>query len=726
MEAVETKVVISLDASFFEKKIESLQASVVKFEKLLAKAGDTDFGKKLAKIIPGLKSQIDALASSAERTTQANNKLASSEERLSKTTAQANFALINTGRVIQDIPFGMYAIANNIEPLVTSFAYLSKATKDSGGAFSALIGSLKGTGGLILLASLASVAMTVFGDRIFKTGGQADESKKKIDDLSKSLKGIENIKLDAFAENQGDITKANALIDILNNTNKSYAERKRALEKLKEINKDYFGDLTVESASYQTLKQRVDELSKSLISQAVIKGYQDEITTLTKLQNEYQRKYDSQLRDIRQQEELAKIEKDRQKLLKGFSAVAAGTSPLTFGVDDRSEKLDKLRKVASATNTDLEKTSFSIVDLNNKIQNEVENLIKLPTYGGEDSSKKIKTAKDLILELYKIRLEGNEKIAALEAKNADDELTRINELNYKKLLENRKYYQDRINDINSSEDWTDKEKKKIVDLYEYFENLSNTKIQLNADIELSEASFSNAAIKIESKGTELAKRLTKGYEAGLLPLKVPKIEDIPQFGDNPAGDPKLYEDYIKKENKAIEILKKARLSLSDIKGFKLFGDQEENAKAVDKFLENFKRIEPQIKRTSEAIANTLTPVFEQFFQSLIDGSKKPFEALKQSIKSLIVQLSALIVKALITKAVTAFLGPAGAGAAAAGKGFLQGFSDVFGGMGVAGPINTGTILGSAVPVNQSLVAEVRGSSLAFILNKNSNSKGRLG
>ena len=53
---------------------------------------------------------------------QSMAKAGGSVQTFTKATGQANTALVNFGRVVQDAPFGLIGIANNIDPLVASFA----------------------------------------------------------------------------------------------------------------------------------------------------------------------------------------------------------------------------------------------------------------------------------------------------------------------------------------------------------------------------------------------------------------------------------------------------------------------------------------------------------------------------------------------------------------------------------------------------------------------------
>ena len=91
-------------------------------------------------------------------------------KRIVPASNSANLALINTGRVVQDLPFGFLGIANNLNPLLESFQRLKAETGSTGAALQGLKKSLLGAGGLGFALSLVSSAMIVFGDKLFGAG----------------------------------------------------------------------------------------------------------------------------------------------------------------------------------------------------------------------------------------------------------------------------------------------------------------------------------------------------------------------------------------------------------------------------------------------------------------------------------------------------------------------------------------------------------------------------
>jgi len=105
------------------------------------------------------------------------------------------------------------------------------------------------------------------------------ESTKKLND---SLIDLHDSETQAAAGQAGNIAIVKDLAAAVLNGNLSYKERQRALDELKETNKAYFGDLTLETATYDKLTKLVNEYAKAIINQAVVKEFSEDIAKTAK------------------------------------------------------------------------------------------------------------------------------------------------------------------------------------------------------------------------------------------------------------------------------------------------------------------------------------------------------------------------------------------------------------------------------------------------------------
>ena len=92
-----------------------------------------------------------------QQTSNAANQLGNSFGKIPNASNQANQALVNSGRILQDLNYGFMGIANNLNPLLESFQRLSEKAKESGTSVKKeLISSLTGPAGLGLALSLVT------------------------------------------------------------------------------------------------------------------------------------------------------------------------------------------------------------------------------------------------------------------------------------------------------------------------------------------------------------------------------------------------------------------------------------------------------------------------------------------------------------------------------------------------------------------------------------------
>jgi len=200
-------------------------------------------------------------------------------------TTQARIAFIDFGRVVTGQGFSLRALASNF--------------------------SLLGPG--ITIAAAAIYGLIELLSKQTAEEKKAAEQAKQLQQTLLNLKSAAEVSADATGSEQGNIARVQALAAAITDTNKSYSERKNALEELRETNKAYFGDLTLETATTQNLSQKVRDYSQALITEAIVKG---QVDTIAKLSAEYQKQIEvlNKLRDARDSAQYAydkQIEKSK-------------------------------------------------------------------------------------------------------------------------------------------------------------------------------------------------------------------------------------------------------------------------------------------------------------------------------------------------------------------------------------------------------------------------------
>lgn len=108
----------------------------------------------------------------------------------------------------------------------------------------------------------------------------AEAAKKQADgvkDLIANYRDMATIGADSQGGSIGEATKVQVLASAVSDLNRPYKERNNALLELKEINKSYFGDLTLEQSSISKLTGLVDEYTAAIVNQAIVKELESDI-----------------------------------------------------------------------------------------------------------------------------------------------------------------------------------------------------------------------------------------------------------------------------------------------------------------------------------------------------------------------------------------------------------------------------------------------------------------
>ena len=202
------------------------------------------------------------------------DKAAAKIRTLPTATGQATSTLTNFSRVVQDAPFGLIGIANNIDPLVSSFNQLKATTGSTGGAFKALIGQLAGPAGIALAISTTTSLLIAFGDRLFSSGSAA----KELAEQSKKVAEAQEAIVQNLGQERSEVDK---LIILLKSENTTRGQKETILNKLKQINPQYFGDLKNEAGLVDNLTAAYKRYTASLVARSEVAALSKELEDIS-------------------------------------------------------------------------------------------------------------------------------------------------------------------------------------------------------------------------------------------------------------------------------------------------------------------------------------------------------------------------------------------------------------------------------------------------------------
>ncbi len=281
-------------------------------------------------------------------------------QKIPAASGQATQSLTNLSRVAQDAPYGFIGIANNINPLLESFQRLKASTGSTGGALKALGKEMTGAGGIGLAVGVVSSLLVVFGDKLFGASKRSKELQKSAEELKNVLDGISKTKLQADITGEGaaasEIAKVSILSEVVKDQTKSYNERNNALLQLQKINKNYFGDLSIEKLNVEKLTKAVNDYSNALIAAEVVKVLGKDVADLNVQKAKELNKYNNLLK------EQVGAEKELRKAQSSQEVDRYGNVTYTYGA-----KVLAAQKNVESLNKSLSKQGSIIQEVDNNI-----------------------------------------------------------------------------------------------------------------------------------------------------------------------------------------------------------------------------------------------------------------------------------------------------------------------------------------------------------------------
>jgi len=257
---------------------------------------------KLQKELAKAKGEFNSLEKSAEKTNSKLGKSTSSSakgiDKLGKSAISGNSAMTAFSRTVQDAPFGIMGVSNNITNLTEQFGYLKNKTGSAKGALNAMLRDLKGFGGISLAISVATSLLLVFGDKIFKTKDKAKELREEqekltqaLDDYVNGLESVSKANLKGEQSAQKELITLGLLKSQIENTNLSINKRKGAIEALRKKYPDYLKNMSDEKilnggleTTYNTLTTSIIKRAKATAASNMIVKNSEKLLTLESIQ----------------------------------------------------------------------------------------------------------------------------------------------------------------------------------------------------------------------------------------------------------------------------------------------------------------------------------------------------------------------------------------------------------------------------------------------------------
>lgn len=217
-------------------------------------------------------SQLDKLGKSAAAT-------APQVQKLTQATAGYNSIGTDFARIIQDAPFGIIGVSNNVTQLAGSFQVLKNQTGSSGAAFKAALGSILSSGNALVLGiSILTSAFTFLQMKgFFKTEESAKSLADQLEQYRQTLDAVTKASIEGQANAAKEIQSFALLRAQAENTNISFQKRIDAVNELRKQYPDYLKNLTDEQILTGNVGDAYNKLTAGLIATAKARAASDQI-----------------------------------------------------------------------------------------------------------------------------------------------------------------------------------------------------------------------------------------------------------------------------------------------------------------------------------------------------------------------------------------------------------------------------------------------------------------
>jgi hypothetical protein len=219
-------------------------------------------------------------------------------DNLKRSAGAASGAAISFGRIIQDAPFGIIGVANNIQNFGEQFAALGGKATTAGQKLSMFFSALIAPANLAILAvSALTAAYQAYSLGLFdaeeETKDLRTESEKlndSLDTFKKNLSDVDNARLKGNQSAVDELVKVKLLKSAIEDKNKTDKERIKAFDILKSLYPSIIGSMTSEQAIAKGLGTAYDKINQSIRDRAKAQGIYEVLLEVEKENAELQLK----------------------------------------------------------------------------------------------------------------------------------------------------------------------------------------------------------------------------------------------------------------------------------------------------------------------------------------------------------------------------------------------------------------------------------------------------
>lgn len=235
---------------------------------------EVDFAVNVA----GVASGVSAATSQLEKLGKAAQSTAPQVDSLAKATNKYNVIGLDFARVIQDAPFGIIGVGNNIQQLAQSFSTLGNAGDSLNSRIKLAFGQIFTSGNLLVLAvSAITTALTFYEKGAFKSEDATKSLREQLEKYRETLDGVAKANLEGQIAAQKELSNLKLLQIQAENTSLSQEKRNQAVDQLQKQYPEYLKGLTEEQIKTGQVGDAYNKLTNDILALAKAKALSAEL-----------------------------------------------------------------------------------------------------------------------------------------------------------------------------------------------------------------------------------------------------------------------------------------------------------------------------------------------------------------------------------------------------------------------------------------------------------------
>lgn len=268
--------------------------------------------------VDGLSTGVNQATSQLSKLENAVNQATPEINKLTRATSNYNSVGTDFARIIQDAPFGIIGVGNNITQLAGSFQTLKNQTGSTSQALKTAFASIfSGSNALILGISTLTTVFTVLQMKgFFKTEESAKSLTEQLEDYRSKLETLKRLSIEGQSNASREIQNFQLLRAQAQNANIPLERRLEAVNQLQKNYPSYLGNLSKEQILTGNVGNAYANLTKEIIATAKAKAFSDQIS---------KNSLDTLSILVQEEERVLKIVEAREKL----ESIRASTSKAT-------------------------------------------------------------------------------------------------------------------------------------------------------------------------------------------------------------------------------------------------------------------------------------------------------------------------------------------------------------------------------------------------------------